>query len=182
MSIGETTESELQDNDPKDLESHKRGEPHEDLQTIAFEKGNADRFFRIGTKLDKEHREALVTLIKNPSFKPVKQKKRNFSDDKNRAIQKEVEELVATKAISERQFPEWIANVVMVKKSNNKWRMCIDFTSLNKACPKDYYALPCFGRLVYGSAGHEIFDFLDASRISSDPSRRRQLGENHLHN
>ncbi|GAA0143811.1 hypothetical protein LIER_35811 [Lithospermum erythrorhizon] len=42
--------------------------------------------------------------------------------------------------------------------------MCTDFTSLNKACPKDFYTLPCLGRLVDGSAGHEIFDFMDASR------------------
>ncbi|GAA0187091.1 hypothetical protein LIER_34379 [Lithospermum erythrorhizon] len=132
MSIGKTTESERQDNDPKYLESRKRGEPHEDLETIAFDEGNPDRVFRIGTKLDKEHGEALVTLIKkyeevfawgpedmpgvdreialhklhaDPSFKLVKQKKRKFSDAKHRAIQKEVEELVATKAIRELQFP-----------------------------------------------------------------------------
>ncbi|GAA0158536.1 hypothetical protein LIER_15534 [Lithospermum erythrorhizon] len=42
--------------------------------------------------------------------------------------------------------------------------MCTDFTNLNKACPKDYYPLPCLGRLVDGSAGHDVFDFLDASR------------------
>ncbi|GAA0171166.1 hypothetical protein LIER_25263 [Lithospermum erythrorhizon] len=42
--------------------------------------------------------------------------------------------------------------------------MCTDFTSLNKACPKDFYLLPCLGRLVDGSAGHEVFDFMDASR------------------
>ncbi|GAA0155892.1 hypothetical protein LIER_13513 [Lithospermum erythrorhizon] len=42
--------------------------------------------------------------------------------------------------------------------------MCIDFTNLNKVCPKDYYPLPCLGRLVDGSAGYEVFDFLDASR------------------
>ncbi|GAA0171154.1 hypothetical protein LIER_41092 [Lithospermum erythrorhizon] len=41
--------------------------------------------------------------------------------------------------------------------------MCTDFTNLNKACPKDYYPLPCLGRLVDGSVGHEVFDFLDAS-------------------
>ncbi|GAA0158212.1 hypothetical protein LIER_15299 [Lithospermum erythrorhizon] len=42
--------------------------------------------------------------------------------------------------------------------------MCTDFTSLNKACPKDFYPLPCLGRLVDGSVGHEVFDFMDASR------------------
>ncbi|GAA0141780.1 hypothetical protein LIER_35460 [Lithospermum erythrorhizon] len=66
--------------------------------------------------------------------------------------------------IKELQFPEWISNVVMVKKSNNKSRMCTDSTNLNKACPKDYYPLPCLRRLVDSSAGYEVFDFLDASR------------------
>ncbi|GAA0138366.1 hypothetical protein LIER_00125 [Lithospermum erythrorhizon] len=42
--------------------------------------------------------------------------------------------------------------------------MCTDFTNLNKGCPKDYYPLLCLGRLVDGSVGHEVFDFLDASR------------------
>ena len=39
-------------------------------------------------------------------------------------------------------YPEWLANVVMVKKANGKWRMCVDFTDLNKACPKDSFPLP----------------------------------------
>ncbi|GAA0161347.1 hypothetical protein LIER_17683 [Lithospermum erythrorhizon] len=42
--------------------------------------------------------------------------------------------------------------------------MCTDFTNLNKECPKDFYPLPCLGRLVDGSPGHEIFDFMDASK------------------
>ncbi|GAA0172049.1 hypothetical protein LIER_41269 [Lithospermum erythrorhizon] len=54
--------------------------------------------------------------------------------------------------------------MVMVKKPKNKWRMCTEFTNLNKACPKDYYPLPCLGILIDGTAGHEVFHFLDASR------------------
>ncbi|GAA0148740.1 hypothetical protein LIER_36787 [Lithospermum erythrorhizon] len=101
----------------------------------------------------KRHREGLP-----------EQKKRNFSEEKNLAIQEEVEELIKAGAIRELQFPEWIANVVMVKKSNGKWRMCTDFTNLNKTCPKDYYPLPCLGRLVDASASHEVVDLLAASR------------------
>ncbi|GAA0167778.1 hypothetical protein LIER_22637 [Lithospermum erythrorhizon] len=107
---------------------------------------------------------SLHKLHLDPSYKPVKQKKRNFSEEKNLAIREEVDELIKAGAIRELQFPEWIANVVMVKKSNDKWRMCTDFTNLNKACPKDYYPLPFLERLVDGSAGHEVFDFLDASQ------------------
>ena len=49
--------------------------------------------------------------------------------------------------IREIQYPEWLANVVLVKKTNGKWRMCVDFTYLNKACPKDSYPLPKYRRL-----------------------------------
>ncbi|GAA0146984.1 hypothetical protein LIER_06798 [Lithospermum erythrorhizon] len=75
----------------------------------------------------------------------------------------EVEMLLKGDAIHELQFPKWIANVVLVKKSNGTWRMYTDFTSLNKACPKDFYPLPCLARLVDGSTGHEVFDFIYAS-------------------
>ena len=50
--------------------------------------------------------------------------------------------------ISEIQYLEWLANVVVVKKANGKWRMCVDFTDLNKACPKDSYPLPSIDALV----------------------------------
>ena len=44
--------------------------------------------------------------------------------------------------------------MVMVKKENDKWRMCVDFTDLNKACPKDSYSLPCIDQLVDSTVGH----------------------------
>jgi hypothetical protein len=59
------------------------------------------------------------------------------------------------------QYPEWLANVVMVKKNNGKWRMCIDFTDLNKSCPKDPYPLPQIDKLVDIAAGCEMMSLLD---------------------
>ena len=56
--------------------------------------------------------------------------------------------------IREVYYPEWLANVVMVKKANGKWRMCVDFTDLNKACLKDSYPLLCINLLVDSTAGH----------------------------
>ena len=53
----------------------------------------------------------------------------------------EVEKLLTAGIIQEVYYPEWLANVVMVKKSNGKWRMCVDFTNLNNACPKDSFPL-----------------------------------------
>ena len=96
---------------------------------------------------------ALHKLHADPAFKPVKQKKRNFNEEKQSTIRREVKKQVSAKAIREIQFPEWIANVVLVKKPNGDWRMCIDFTNLNKACPKDWYPLPCLNRLVDGARG-----------------------------
>ena len=51
--------------------------------------------------------------------------------------------------------------MVMVKKANGKWRMCVDFTDLNKACPKDSYSLPCIDQLVDSTAGHQLLSFID---------------------
>ncbi|XP_021725288.1 uncharacterized protein LOC110692561 [Chenopodium quinoa] len=67
----------------------------------------------------------------------VRQKKRSFSAEKNQAIQEEVENLMEAGFVEPRDYPEWLANVVMVKKANGQRRMCVDFTDLNKACSKD---------------------------------------------
>ena len=65
-----------------------------------------------------------------------------FAPKRDNVIKEEVQKLEAAKFIKEIYYPDWLANVVMVKKSNGKWRMCVDFTELNKACPKDSYPLP----------------------------------------
>ena len=58
-------------------------------------------------------------------------------------------------------YPEWLANMVMVPKKNGSWRICIDFTTLNKFCPKDEYPLPCIDTLVDAAAGSEMLSMLD---------------------
>ena len=69
--------------------------------------------------------------------RPIRQKKRSQSGERNRAINTEVDKLVQAGILRESIFPSWVVNPVMVKKPNGSWRMCIDFTDLNKACPKD---------------------------------------------
>ena len=59
-------------------------------------------------------------------------------------------------------YPDWLANMVVVKRKNGKWRVCIDFIDLNKACPKDSFSLPHIDILVDASAGHELLSFMDA--------------------
>jgi hypothetical protein len=69
--------------------------------------------------------------------------------------------LIDAKVIREVQFTTWLANIVMVRKKNEKWWMCIDFTDLNKACPKDNFPLPTIDSLVDQAARSEMLSFLD---------------------
>ena len=59
-------------------------------------------------------------------------------------------------------YPNWIANAVKVKKANEKWRICMDFTYLNKVCPKDSYPFPQIDILVDSKARHQLLSFMDA--------------------
>ena len=65
-------------------------------------------------------------------------------------------------AIKEVFYPEWLANTVVVKKKSGKWRVCIDFTNLNKACPKDPFPMPRIDQIINATAGHLRMSFLDA--------------------
>lgn len=76
------------------------------------------------------------------SAEPVRQKKRNFSMEKNRAVEAKFNKLLEADFIEPCQYPEWVENVVMVPKHNGTLRMCVDFTNLNKAWPKEFYPLP----------------------------------------
>ncbi|KAL0430667.1 UNVERIFIED_CONTAM: Transposon Ty3-G Gag-Pol polyprotein [Sesamum radiatum] len=96
------------------------------------------------------------------SMRPVKQKKRVFGNERSRAIKEEVEKLLKINYIRPVQYPDWLANVVLVPKANGKWRMCIDFSDLNKAYPKDSYPLPRIDALIDSTSGCELMSFLDA--------------------
>ena len=97
-----------------------------------------------------------------PSFSPIRQKKQVFAQERDKAIAEEVRKLLEADFIQEVYYPDWLANVVMVKKANGKWRMCVDFTDLNKACPKDSYPLPRIDTLVESIARHQLLSFMDA--------------------
>ena len=77
-----------------------------------------------------------------------------FAPERDNAIKEEVQKLTLAKSIWEVYYPDWLANVGIVKKAKGKWRMCVDFTDLNKACPKDSYPLPHIDQLVDSTAGH----------------------------
>ena len=98
----------------------------------------------------------------NPDRKPIQQRRRVFAPERDQAVMDEVTKLLVAGFIQEVHYPKWLANVVLVKKVNGKWRMCEDFTDLNRACPKDSFPLPRIDQLVDSIAGHKLLTFMDA--------------------
>jgi hypothetical protein len=93
---------------------------------------------------------------------PVKQPLRRFDEEKRRAIGEEIHKLMAVGFIKEVFHHEWLANPVLLKKKGGKWRMCVDYTSLNKACSKVPYPLPRIDQIMDSTVGCETLSFLDA--------------------
>ena len=98
----------------------------------------------------------------DPTYKPVIQEHRRFNPERYMVISEEVGKLLKVKFIRKAHYPEWPANVVLVKKANEKWRIFIDYTDLNKACPKDSFPLPRIDQLVEAIAKPELLSFMDA--------------------
>ena len=117
-------------------------------------------------------------LNASPSFKPFKQKRRSFAPERKKAINEEVDKLLQANAIKEVEYPEWLANVVLVKKANDKWRLCIDFTDINRTCLKNSFPLPRIDLIVDATASHELLNFMDAfsgyNQISMDLSNQEK--------
>lgn len=163
--------------------------PAEDTVDIAVDAENAEKVLKIGSRLVPEVCEALVKFLKanldvfawshedmvgidpavmchhlniDPSKKGARQKRRPISGERAEALQEEVDRLMKAGMVKESFYPTWLANPVLVKKPNGKWRTCIDFTDLNKACPKDSFPLPRIDKLVDSTAGHALLSFMDA--------------------
>ena len=98
----------------------------------------------------------------NPSVTPRRQAPRRLSKEHAKAVKSEVTKLKQAGAIKEVFYPQWLANIVVVKKKIGKWHMCVDFTDLNKACPKDPFLMPQIDQLVDATVGHHRMSFLDA--------------------
>ena len=119
---------------------------------------------------------ALITHKLNviPSFKPVKQKRRSFAPKRQKAINEEVRKLLQARAIQEVDYPDWLVNVVLVRKAIGKWRLCIDFTDASRAYPKDSFPLPRIDLIVDATIGHELLSFINAfsgyNQIKMDPN------------
>ena len=104
---------------------------------VDFLRANVDIFAWSPSDMPGIPREvAKHSLDIQPNSKLVKQRLRRFDELKRRAIGEEVHKLLVAEFIKEVFHPEWLANPVLVKKKNGNWRMCVDYPSLNKACPK----------------------------------------------
>jgi hypothetical protein len=102
------------------------------------------------------------SLNVDPKAIPKKQCLRRFAQDKREAIKKELAKLLTASFIKEVHCPEWLANPVLVlKKNNNEWRMCVDYNYLNKHCPKDPFGLPRIDLVINSTAGCVLLSFLD---------------------
>jgi hypothetical protein len=98
-----------------------------------------------------------------PNAKPIKKSMRRYNPEKARSIGEEINRLLEAKFIREIKEATWLSPPVMVEKKDTKiYRMCIDFTALNKHCPKDYFPLPRIDQIMNSTAGCERLSFLDA--------------------
>ena len=150
---------------------------------------NPDKFFQVGAQLSAHEKQALIEFLRdnvdvfawdaceasridpdfiyhhlnvNPAITPRKQPPRCSSKNHYEAVKEEVTKLKRVGAIKEVFYPKWLVNTVVVKKKSGKWRVCVDFTDLNKVCPKDPFPLPRIDQLVDATVGHPRMIFLDA--------------------
>ena len=140
----------------------------EDLEKLPID-DDLEKFFQVGAQLPPREKHELVVFLKNnidvfawnayeapgvdPSFichhlivnpfvTPRKQPPRCSSKEHSDAVKDEVTKLKRAGAIKEVFYPKWLANIVVVKKKTGKWRVCVDFIDLNKACLKDLFPMP----------------------------------------
>ena len=102
------------------------------------------------------------SLTMDNRVRPIVYRRRKFNEERHLIIKMETQKLLNVDHIREIQYHEWLANVVLVQKANGKWRMCVDFIDMNKACPKDSYPLPNINSLVDNASGCRLLSFLNA--------------------
>ncbi|XP_020413816.1 uncharacterized protein LOC109947629 [Prunus persica] len=175
--------------DPRDESPTPHTQPVEELETITLNEEQPDRRVRIGTRLTPALRTQFIDFLRHhsevfawsyedmpgidpeiishklsisPAYKPVRHKRRSYDAERYGAMRTEVDKLQTIGFIREATYPVWLTNSVMVRKATSGWRMCQDYTNLNKACPKDSFSLPRIDQLVDATAGHELLSFIDA--------------------
>jgi hypothetical protein len=139
--------------------------PREEMELLSFLNKNSDVFAWLTSNLTGVSRSIIEHRLKvNPSAKPKNHKLRKMSE-KVVAAKSEVQRMVDARFIREVQYPCWLANVVMVKKKNDKWRMCTNFIDLNKCCLKDDFPLSRIDKVVDSMTGCETMALLDCFSV-----------------
>ena len=160
----------------------------EDLVKVTI-RDDPEKNFQIGSQLPQQEKEELIKFLKqnidvfawntykaprvnlefichhlnvNPLIVPKKQLPWRPFKEHAEAVRAKVIRLKQAGAIKKVFYPEWLANTIVVKKNSGKWRVCIDFTGLNKACPKDPFPMPKIDQLVDATISHPQISFLDA--------------------
>ncbi|GKV48039.1 hypothetical protein SLEP1_g54877 [Rubroshorea leprosula] len=167
-----------------------KAEPVEPIETVPLDTNVPERTVKISTKLTEAEQAELLEFLRanqdvfawatdempdipaelmvhktqhGPHQTAGSSETSPFGPEKQAAIDEEIQKLLQTGFIRRVEYSEWVSNPVLIKKPNGKWRMCVDFTNLNDACPKDPHPLPNVEKLVERAARHERMSFLDAS-------------------
>ncbi|XP_025625411.1 uncharacterized protein [Arachis hypogaea] len=162
-----------------------RPEPEGDLEKCRIG-DTEDKFTIVNRNLPQELKEPLVEMIKanadlfawtpadmpgidpevmshhlavKAEAHPVAQRRRKMSCERAEEVAKQTASLLEAGFIRELDYSTWLSNVVLVKKHNGKWRMCVDYSDLNRACPKDCFPLPNIDALVDAAAGYRVMPF-----------------------
>ena len=155
--------------DPRLSDEEATTGPIKDLVDLPVDDKEPMKVLKLEKNLSNELREAISTFLKenldvftwkhsdmkgiDPAVmchrlnlhsdkKSVRQKQRAMDIERYQALKDEVDKLLACDFIKESFYPSWLVDPVWVKRPNDKWRTCVDFTDLNKACPKDSFPLP----------------------------------------
>ncbi|XP_019197405.1 PREDICTED: uncharacterized protein LOC109191268 [Ipomoea nil] len=174
----------------KEEEGRPRAEPVVETEEVVLDLSRPDRVVEVGTGLALELRARIIGVIRaykgvfawgpedmpglsrdvithklavDPTAKPVQQRKRYLSAERREFVRTEVNTLLEIGHVREVLYPKWLANVVLGPKPPT-WRICVDYTDLNKACPMDPFPLPNIDQLVDETAGCALMSFLDAFR------------------
>ena len=188
-------------------EQRTTAKPVEELEEIILDKSRPGQTTRMGTLASPMIRQDLAGFLRmnhdvfawshkdmpgidpsvivhrlnvNSASSPIRQKKQVFVQERDKAVAEEIRKLLEAGFIREVYYPDWLANVVMVKKNNGKWRMCVDFTDLNRACPKDSYSFPRIDTLVDSTARHELLSFMDAFSGYNQIKMKEEIGRAHV--
>ena len=96
-----------------------------------------------------------------PHARPIKQKLRRLHPRWSLQVKEKIQKQLSVGFLSVVEYPEWLANVVLIPKKDDKVRVCVDFRDLNKASPKDDIPFPHIDMLVDSTAGHSMLSFMD---------------------